>query len=162
MDIPLSTRVGTRRYMAPEVLDESLNKNHFQAYIMADMYSFGLIVWEMTRRCVTGGTHKQTHAHSHTRRRTSAVAGRVSRSDVNPGVVSCAGIVEDYQLPYYDMVPSDPSYEDMLEVVCVKGLRPTVSNRWNSDEVRLRLLPVWFFTLPTLEDVFFFFFFIPV
>lgn len=33
---------------------------------MADMYSFGLIVWEMTRRCVTGGTHKQTHAHSHT------------------------------------------------------------------------------------------------
>uniref|UniRef100_A0AAX7VSJ2 Serine/threonine-protein kinase receptor n=1 Tax=Astatotilapia calliptera TaxID=8154 RepID=A0AAX7VSJ2_ASTCA len=98
VDIPLSTRVGTRRYMAPEVLDESLNKNHFQAYIMADMYSFGLIVWEMTRRCVTGG------------------------------------IVEDYQLPYYDTVPSDPSYEDMLEVVCVKGLRPTVSNRWNSDE----------------------------
>lgn len=45
------------------------------------------------------------------------------------------GIVEDYQLPYYEMVPSDPSYEDMLEVVCVKGLRPTVSNRWNSDEV---------------------------
>lgn len=44
-------------------------------------------------------------------------------------------MVEDYQLPYYDMVPSDPSYEDMLEVVCVKGLRPTVSNRWNSNEV---------------------------
>lgn len=44
-------------------------------------------------------------------------------------------MVEDYQLPYYDVVPSDPSYEDMLEVVCVKGQRPTVSNRWNSDEV---------------------------
>ncbi|XP_051815602.1 bone morphogenetic protein receptor type-1A-like isoform X2 [Acanthochromis polyacanthus] len=98
VDIPLSTRVGTRRYMAPEVLDESLNKNHFQAYIMADMYSYGLVIWEMARRCVTGG------------------------------------IMEDYQLPYYEMVPSDPSYEDMLEVVCVKGLRPTVSNRWNSDE----------------------------
>ncbi|KAK7902023.1 hypothetical protein WMY93_018792 [Mugilogobius chulae] len=98
VDIPLSNRVGTRRYMAPEVLDETLNKNHFQAYIMADMYSYGLVIWEMARRCVTGG------------------------------------IVEDYQLPYYDMVPSDPSYEDMLEVVCVKGLRPTVSNRWNSDE----------------------------
>lgn len=45
------------------------------------------------------------------------------------------GIVEEYQLPYAGMVPSDPSYEDMREVVCVKGLRPTVSNRWNSDEV---------------------------
>ncbi|XP_062319577.1 bone morphogenetic protein receptor, type IAa isoform X2 [Osmerus eperlanus] len=96
--LPLSSRVGTRRYMAPEVLDESLNKNHFQAYIMADIYSYGLIIWEMARRCITGG------------------------------------IVEDYQLPYYEMVPWDPSYEDMLEVVCVKGLRPTISNRWNSDE----------------------------
>ncbi|XP_043111344.1 bone morphogenetic protein receptor, type IAa isoform X2 [Puntigrus tetrazona] len=98
VDIPLSTRMGTRRYMAPEVLDETLNKNHFQAYIMADIYSYGLVIWEMARRCVTGG------------------------------------IVEDYQPPYHEMVPSDPSYEDMLEVVCVKGLRPTVSNRWNSDE----------------------------
>uniref|UniRef100_A0A671SR80 receptor protein serine/threonine kinase n=1 Tax=Sinocyclocheilus anshuiensis TaxID=1608454 RepID=A0A671SR80_9TELE len=80
------------------VLDETLNKNQFQAYIMADIYSYGLIVWEMARRCVTGG------------------------------------IVEEYQLPYWDMVPSEPSYEDMREVVCVKGMRPVVSNRWNSDE----------------------------
>lgn len=54
---------------------------------------------------------------------------------LNPTIIYCfQGIVEEYQLPYYEMVPSDPSYEDMLEVVCVKGLRPTVSNRWNSDE----------------------------
>lgn len=46
--------------MAPEVLDESLNKNHFLAYIMADIYSFGLVIWEMARRCVTGGTHTRT------------------------------------------------------------------------------------------------------
>lgn len=63
VDIPLSTRVGTRRYMAPEVLEESLNKNHFQAYIMADIYSYALIVWEMTRRCVTGGVCARTYAH---------------------------------------------------------------------------------------------------
>ncbi|XP_070608148.1 bone morphogenetic protein receptor type-1A isoform X2 [Erythrolamprus reginae] len=98
VDVPINTRVGTKRYMAPEVLDETLNKNHFQPYIMADIYSFGLIIWEMARRCITGG------------------------------------IVEDYQLPYYDMVPSDPSFEDMREVVCVKHLRPVVSNRRNSDE----------------------------
>lgn len=51
----------------------------------------------------------------------------------------CAGIVEEYQIPYWDMVPSEPSYEDMREVVCVKGLRPVVSNRWNSDEVRFKV-----------------------
>lgn len=55
--MPLSTRMGTRRYMAPEVLDETIKKNHFQAYIMADIYSYGLVIWEMARRCVTGGIH---------------------------------------------------------------------------------------------------------
>uniref|UniRef100_A0A671R6L1 Serine/threonine-protein kinase receptor n=1 Tax=Sinocyclocheilus anshuiensis TaxID=1608454 RepID=A0A671R6L1_9TELE len=98
VDIPPNTRVGTKRYMPPEVLDESLNSCHFQSYIMADMYSFGLILWEMARRCVSGG------------------------------------IVEEYQLPYHDLVPTDPSYEDMREVVCVKRQRPSFPNRWSSDE----------------------------
>uniref|UniRef100_A0A8C4R556 receptor protein serine/threonine kinase n=1 Tax=Eptatretus burgeri TaxID=7764 RepID=A0A8C4R556_EPTBU len=98
VDIPMNTRVGTKRYMAPELLDESINHNHFQSYIMADIYSFGLILWEVARRCVSGG------------------------------------IVEDYQVPYYDLVPADPSYEAMREVVCIKRLRPSFPNRWSSDE----------------------------
>ncbi|XP_026995534.2 bone morphogenetic protein receptor, type IBb isoform X1 [Tachysurus fulvidraco] len=98
VDIPPNTRVGTKRYMPPEVLDETLNCNHFQSYIMADMYSFGLILWEIARRCVSGG------------------------------------IVEEYQLPYHDQVPTDPSYEDMRGVVCIKRQRPSFANRWASDE----------------------------
>ncbi|XP_061782975.1 bone morphogenetic protein receptor, type IBb [Nerophis lumbriciformis] len=98
VDIPPNLRVGTKRYMPPEVLDESLNRTYFQSFIMADMYSFGLIVWEMTRRCSSGG------------------------------------MVEDYQLPYYDLVPTDPSYEDMRKVVCFKKQRPAFANRWGSDE----------------------------
>lgn len=47
--------------MPPEVLDESLNRNHFQSYIMADMYSFGLILWEIARRCVSGGKERGDH-----------------------------------------------------------------------------------------------------
>lgn len=62
VDIPPNTRVGTKRYMAPEVLDESLNRNHFQSYIMADMYSFGLILWEVARRCVSGGKQQAVGA----------------------------------------------------------------------------------------------------
>ena len=41
--------------MGPEVLDETLNKNHFDAYKQADMYSFGLVLWEISRRCISGG-----------------------------------------------------------------------------------------------------------
>ncbi|CAB1415194.1 unnamed protein product [Pleuronectes platessa] len=98
VDIPPNTRVGTKRYMPPEVLDETLNRSHFQSYIMADMYSFGLILWEIARRCISGG------------------------------------ILEEYQLPYHESVPTDPSYEDMREVVCIKRLRPSFPNRWTSDE----------------------------
>ncbi|CAL8367665.1 bone morphogenetic protein receptor, type IAa [Gadus morhua] len=98
-DVPLNPRVGSRRYMAPEVLDQRLDKNHFNAFIMADMYSYGLVLWELCRRTAT------------------------------------AGMVEEQQLPYYDLVPPDPTYEDLVEVVCVKGQRPTLSPRWGSDEV---------------------------
>lgn len=49
IDIAANTRVGTRRYMAPEVLDESLDTKAFDAFKMADMYSMGLVFWEMCR-----------------------------------------------------------------------------------------------------------------
>lgn len=45
------------------------------------------------------------------------------------------GIHEDYQLPYYDLVPSDPSVEEMRKVVCEQKLRPNIPNRWQSCEV---------------------------
>ena len=46
--------MGTRRYMAPEVLDESLNKSNIESFKAADMYAFGLVLWEITRRTLTG------------------------------------------------------------------------------------------------------------
>jgi len=46
-----------------------------------------------------------------------------------------SGIHEDYQLPYYDLVPSDPSIEEMRKVVCDQRLRPNVPNWWQSYEV---------------------------
>lgn len=46
------------------------------------------------------------------------------------------GIVEDYKPPFYDVVPNDPSFEDMRKVVCVDQQRPNIPNRWFSDPVR--------------------------
>ena len=46
--------MGTRRYMAPEVLDGTLKKDSFEAFLHADVYSFGLVLWELCRRTVTG------------------------------------------------------------------------------------------------------------
>lgn len=94
IDIAPNTRVGTKRYMAPEVLDETLNPNIFDSYKMADMYSFSLVLWEIARRYLGGNE------------------------------------VDEYQIPYYDCVPNDPSFEDMKKIVCVDGMRPELSPRW--------------------------------
>ncbi|CAG0879190.1 unnamed protein product [Cyprideis torosa] len=50
LHVPQNSRVGTRRYMAPEVLDFTLNTNNFESFRRADMYAFALVLWEMCRR----------------------------------------------------------------------------------------------------------------
>ncbi|KRZ74624.1 Bone morphogenetic protein receptor type-1B, partial [Trichinella papuae] len=54
VDLRPNPRVGTKRYMAPEVLDESINSNCFESYKQADMYSFGLVLWEMGNKFAGG------------------------------------------------------------------------------------------------------------
>ncbi|KAL6447689.1 hypothetical protein ACFW04_000095 [Cataglyphis niger] len=98
VDIQLNNRVGTKRYMAPEVLEETINKDHFDSFKRADVYAFGLILWEIARRCNVGGIH------------------------------------DEYQLPFYDLVPSDPTIEEMRKVVCMDRQRPSIPNRWQSIE----------------------------
>lgn len=105
-----NTRVGTRRYMAPEVLNQTLNPQQFESFKMADMYSLGLVFWEMCRKCYTPihGTKTTT--------------------------------CEEYALPYFDLVPSDPSFEDMHGIVNVKNLRPAIPQRWYDDDEVLQVL----------------------
>ncbi|WAR10264.1 TGFR1-like protein [Mya arenaria] len=49
VDIAPNNRVGTKRYMPPEVLDETINMNHFESFKRADVYSFGLGLRVMAR-----------------------------------------------------------------------------------------------------------------
>lgn len=42
--------VGTRRYMAPEVLEGAIGFNR-DAFLRIDMYAFGLVLWELMSRC---------------------------------------------------------------------------------------------------------------
>lgn len=53
------------------------------------------------------------------------------------------GIVEEYRPPFFDLVPIDPSFEEMRKVVCVDQQRPILHNRLHSHPVRLSavLLP---------------------
>uniref|UniRef100_A0A915KCD7 receptor protein serine/threonine kinase n=1 Tax=Romanomermis culicivorax TaxID=13658 RepID=A0A915KCD7_ROMCU len=56
IDVPDNNKVGTRRYLAPEVLDDTMNINQFDSYRRSDIYSLGLVLWELCRRTDKGGT----------------------------------------------------------------------------------------------------------
>ncbi|CAL8389387.1 unnamed protein product [Gadus morhua 'NCC'] len=97
LDVGNNPKVGTKRYMAPEVLDDSVQTDCFESYKRVDIWALGLVLWEVARRTVSNG------------------------------------IVEEYKPPFHDVVPSDPSFDDMKKVVCVDQQRPNIPNRWFSD-----------------------------
>ncbi|XP_030368970.1 activin receptor type-1 isoform X2 [Scaptodrosophila lebanonensis] len=99
LDLGNNPKVGTKRYMAPEVLDETIDMQCFEALRRTDIYACGLVLWEVCRR-----------------------------------TLSC-GIAEEYKVPFYDVVPADPSFEDMRKVVCIDNYRPSIPNRWSSDSL---------------------------
>ncbi|XP_021325399.1 serine/threonine-protein kinase receptor R3 isoform X3 [Danio rerio] len=99
LDVGTNPRVGTKRYMAPEVLDETIRVDVFESYKQTDIWALGLVLWEITRRTIVNG------------------------------------IVEEYRPPFFDMVPSDPSFEEMKKVVCVDQHRPSLHNRLHSHPI---------------------------
>ncbi|XP_041374334.1 activin receptor type-1-like isoform X2 [Gigantopelta aegis] len=103
LDLGRNNKVGTKRYMAPELLNETLNPDFFDSFKCVDVYAFGLVVWEICRRTVTGG------------------------------------FAEEYKVPYWDLVPTDPSFEDMKKVVCVDQQRPVLPNRWACDPIMIKM-----------------------
>ncbi len=111
LDRPANGKVGTRRYLAPEILDDTLDPDCFDAWKHADVYSLGLVLWEVGRRTRVAGA--------------LALAG---------GEDDC----EEYRQPFFDVVGADPTMEEMRKVVCEKRLRPNCPNRWQGSQVRIR------------------------
>ena len=70
-DLPAGSRVGTKRYMAPELLDNTEPKT-FHEYKKIDIYAMGLVLWEIARRCsfsgketISGTVHVNIHSLHH-------------------------------------------------------------------------------------------------
>uniref|UniRef100_A0A674E979 receptor protein serine/threonine kinase n=1 Tax=Salmo trutta TaxID=8032 RepID=A0A674E979_SALTR len=116
LDVGNNPRVGTKRYMAPEVLDETIRMDIFESYKQTDIWALGLVLWEISRRTIVNG------------------------------------IVEEYRPPFFDMVPSDPSFEEMKKVVCVDQQRPSLHNRLHSHPILASIAKVmkecWFQSPP--------------
>ena len=48
--------------------------------------------------------------------------------------------MNEYQLPYYDSVSHDPSFEEMRKVVVGQNIRPGIEKRWKDDEVCVHIV----------------------
>lgn len=46
-------------------------------------------------------------------------------------------------MPYYDIVPNDPSFDDMKKVVVTEKKRPDIPNRWRRDEVSMMMIIIY-------------------
>ncbi|XP_064876932.1 serine/threonine-protein kinase receptor R3-like isoform X1 [Oncorhynchus nerka] len=116
LDVGNNPRVGTKRYMAPEVLDESIRMDIFESYKQTDIWALGLVLWEISTRTIVNG------------------------------------IVDEYRPPFFDMVPSDPSFEEMKKVVCLDKQRPSMHNRLHSHPILSSITKImkecWFQSAP--------------
>ncbi|XP_033990587.1 activin receptor type-1-like isoform X1 [Trematomus bernacchii] len=55
LDVGNNPKVGTKRYMAPEVLDDSIQMDCFESFKRVDIWALGLVLWELARRTVSNG-----------------------------------------------------------------------------------------------------------
>ena len=51
VNFPTNSKQGTKRYMAPEILAETINMSNFESFKKVDIYAFGLVLWEICKRC---------------------------------------------------------------------------------------------------------------
>lgn len=51
----IDLKQGTKRYMSPEILEQTINTECLENFRRADIYSLGLILWEVCRRCISNG-----------------------------------------------------------------------------------------------------------
>ena len=120
IDVKENYRVGTKRYMAPEVLIEDKNKyKTFESYKKADVYSWALVMWEIARRTQYSSIpaeniHSPTYAENE---------HQLVSEDEN-----------SYALPYHLDVGPDPSFDEMIKVVCLDKKRPKIPVKWSSGQ----------------------------
>ncbi|CEF59958.1 Thick veins protein [Strongyloides ratti] len=158
----IKIKVGTRRYMAPELLNETLNPKNFECFKQSDIYSFSLVMWEIIRRIngnpstsssflskntlkpnykcntyngsgslISGGSHSSSGYGSTTSSiKTPLLHQNSNKNEINNKNEIISDKINPYFLPYEPWVPSDPSFEHMYEIVCVKKMRPEFSTDW--------------------------------
>lgn len=131
VDIPANHRVGTKRYMAPEVLDETLNINHFDSFKRADVYAFGLILWEIARRCNSSGIYDEYQMPYYDVVQPDPTIEEMRK--VRQITEAAAERTVDIHNFFFSI---------LIQVICVDCQRPSIPNRWQASDTLLSISKV--------------------
>ncbi|KHJ78829.1 hypothetical protein OESDEN_21545, partial [Oesophagostomum dentatum] len=122
----VNIQVGTKRYMAPEVIRKDLNPNFFAQFKMADMYSYALVLWEIARKVECADVCGTSIA--------SGESGYNSASSEGKGLMFPEMKSENFRMqhmqkssdgsrrsypykpPFGELVDSDPSFAEMEKI----------------------------------------------
>lgn len=108
------SQVGTRRYMAPEVLRGAITFNH-ESFIAVDMYAFALVAWELVFRTSLPNHSPDPHELPYNK--------EVGNNPTLDSMIKC--VVEENKRPeLYSIWRADP----VLNVVC-----ETIEECWDVD-----------------------------
>lgn len=125
-------QVGTIRYMAPEILRpmETLNYRHFSTFAQADLYQYGLILWEVCYRTIISDELPAEHH-------------RLPYDDnvtQNPDLQEMIKVVCDLQIrpPKYSRWSEDPMMKQLAELM-VECWRPNPKARMETLGVKKKL-----------------------
>ncbi|EPB67183.1 activin types I and II receptor domain protein [Ancylostoma ceylanicum] len=153
----VNIQVGTKRYMAPEVIRKALNPNFFAQFKMADMYSYALVLWEIARKvevffAMLTKTSKFQCADVCGTSIGSGESGYNSASSEGKGLTIYSEMKSEnykmqhmqkssdgsrrsypYKPPFGELVDSDPSFAEMEKIVCgANGKRPPLELSWTN------------------------------
>lgn len=102
-------RTGTKRYLAPEILSKKIKTERLLEFQKAEMYSLGLVFWELLRRC------------------------KLDDQKSNKTVAF------EYKPPYYEWINGDPDEPIMKKIVCEEKFRPLINPLWKNDLIMKEL-----------------------
>ncbi|VDD87273.1 unnamed protein product [Enterobius vermicularis] len=145
-DKQIKIQVGTKRYMAPEILNKTLNPKCFYDFKMADVYSFSLVIWEILwhlqeLKASDGGSSGDSgYGSSGSGNKAVATSRLVAGSRLSQPSCSSQDNASNSSRPkaiqpYDDKFPSDPSLEDMRKLVCEEKKRPSFNELMKNDNV---------------------------
>ena len=117
-------RVGTRRYMAPEVLNQTISMDDFGAFQRADVYAVGLLIWEIANVMTDN-------------------PGFILEKRILCQIFFLKNLIQDelkeYEPPFYYMVSADPQFEEMEVLICHQKVRPAQNPTWQRCKIMSKL-----------------------